>query len=172
MCTKRLTVEARGVIFASCWCDTDLTGDNPLRCYINTSSTSVQGHRLQCTAPVIITGLSVDRSLQHCGRSVAPGHRDLHKLCVCVCVCAGIVYRHCLHSGEGSIQLTGVRPSVRPSVCRPIRPPHAAAAGLLLWARHKNHSAAGVGRTHCGTSSSIAGFVRRKEGRGRREKRR
>jgi len=118
MCTKRLTVEARGVIFASCWCDTDLTGDNPLRCYINTSSTSVQGHRLQCTAPVIITGLSVDRSLQRCGRSVAPGHRDLHKLCVCVCVCvcAGIVYRHCLHSVEGSIQLTGVRPSVRPSV--------------------------------------------------------
>jgi len=41
---------------------------------------------------------------------------------------------------------------------------------LLLWARHKNHSAAGVGRTHCGTSSSIAGFVRRKEGRSRREK--
>jgi len=26
------------------------------------------------------------------------------------------------------------RPSVRPSVC-PIRPPHADAAGLLLWAR-------------------------------------
>ena len=117
MCTKRLTVEARGVIFASCWRDTDLTGDNPLRCYINTSSTSVQGHRLQCTAPVIITGLSVDRSLQRCGRSVAPGHRDLHKLCVCVCVCTGIVYRHCLHSGEGSIQLTGVLPSVRLSVC-------------------------------------------------------
>ena len=32
------------------------------------------------------------------------------------------------------MQLSGVRPSVCLSVC-PIRPPHAAAAGLLLWAR-------------------------------------
>jgi len=36
------------------------------------------------------------------------------------------------------MQLSGVRPSVRPSVrlsvC-PIRPSHTAAAGLLLWAR-------------------------------------
>jgi len=32
------------------------------------------------------------------------------------------------------MQLSGVRPSVRlPACC--IRPPHAAAAGLLLWAR-------------------------------------
>jgi len=32
------------------------------------------------------------------------------------------------------MQLSVVRPSVRPSVC-PIRPPQAAAASLLLWAR-------------------------------------
>jgi len=30
---------------------------------------------------------------------------------------------------------TADRPSVRPSVCPIIRPPHVAAAGLLLWAR-------------------------------------
>ena len=36
--------------------------------------------------------------------------------------------------GAGSMQLSGVRLSVCLSVC-PIRPPHAAAAGLLLWAR-------------------------------------
>ena len=34
----------------------------------------------------------------------------------------------------GSMKLSGVRPSVRPSVC-PFQPPHAAAAGLLLWVR-------------------------------------
>jgi len=33
------------------------------------------------------------------------------------------------------MHLSGVRPSVRPSVC-PIRPPQAAAAGLLLLAQH------------------------------------
>ena len=40
--------------------------------------------------------------------------------------------------GAGSVQLSGVRPSVRLFVCLsvcPIRPPHAAAASLLLWAR-------------------------------------
>jgi len=35
----------------------------------------------------------------------------------------------------GFMHLSGVRPSVRLSVCPVIRPPHAAAAGLLLRAR-------------------------------------
>ena len=37
--------------------------------------------------------------------------------------------------GAGSMQLSGVRLSVRLSVCPVIRPPRAAAEGLLLWAR-------------------------------------
>jgi len=35
---------------------------------------------------------------------------------------------------SSTVYATVGRPSVRPSVC-PIRPPHDAAAGLLLWAR-------------------------------------
>jgi len=43
------------------------------------------------------------------------------------------------------MHLSGVRQSVRPSVClfvSPIRPPHAAAADLLLWVRRYRSIAA------------------------------
>ena len=40
----------------------------------------------------------------------------------------------CPRSMSSRVYATVGRPSVRPSVC-PIRPPHAAAAGWLLWAR-------------------------------------
>jgi len=35
---------------------------------------------------------------------------------------------------RSKVYATVRRPSIRPTVC-PIRPPHAAAAGLLLWTR-------------------------------------
>ena len=46
-----------------------------------------------------------------------------------------LLLTYLLTTDQGLMKLSSVRPSVRLSVCPIIRPLHAAAVGLLLWAR-------------------------------------